>query len=78
MQELTIVHCNSVEEANFKGYNKEGKYKHAIPIVLTELVVVANGTEEGHDTVDLVLKSPEGHLYVAMVTKNLLKTAIGV
>lgn len=78
MQELVIVYCNSVEDANNKGYNRENKYKHATPVVLKEFVVVANGTTGGNDTVDLILQSSEGHMYVAMITKNLLKTAIGV
>ncbi len=73
MQHLKITIVEDVDEAIEKGYNytEVGGFK---PIRIAEVVVVRKGTEGGNSTVDLILETETGELYVVMVTGALLKS----
>lgn len=64
---VTIKLCESIEAAPV--YHDKG-YK---VLSFEEAVIVKNGTVEGNPTVDIVLTSPEGEKFVAMVTGKIFK-----
>ena len=74
MQTLDIQICNSVEEA--PNYNTDGQgFKGA---KLIKAIVVRDGTEGGHDTVDLQFETEDGQKFIAMTTGRLLKTVTNI
>lgn len=68
--QLSIKIANSIEDApNYRRDNAEVK-----PAALIEAVIVRNGTQQGNDTVDLLLELEDGTKVVTMVTGRILKS----
>jgi hypothetical protein len=72
MQQLDVVICKDAEDAVSQGFLYTPE--NFTPVEIDKVVVVRNGTEAGHSTVDLVLKDEDGKQFVVMVTGNLLKS----
>jgi hypothetical protein len=71
MQQLNVVVCKDAESAVAAGFDY--KNKNIDPVEIKHVVVVQDGTQDGHPTVDFVLKDRDGNEYVVMVTGRLLK-----
>jgi hypothetical protein len=71
MNSLNVVLCKDAEDATAQGYVYRDPIK---ALEIEKVVVVANGTEAGNSTVDLLLIDEQGNKFVVMITGNLLKS----
>jgi hypothetical protein len=71
MNHLNVSVCEDAEDAVEQGFIYHGETY--APIEIEKVVVVKNGTANGHSTVDFVLCDEKGNKFVVMVTGNLLK-----
>lgn len=60
-------------EAEQAGKSYRGGF---IPLKITELVIVQEGTTSGNGTVDVVLVDEQGKKYVSMITTRLLNHSL--
>jgi hypothetical protein len=71
---LAVTVCADATDAVAKGFNWVEASPPVKPIEIKQVVVVRNGTEQGHPTVDFVLEDETGQRFVFMVTGRLLKS----
>lgn len=70
---LNVVVCTGADDAITKGFNW-AEVPGVKPIRIEKVVVVRNGTQAGHATVDFLLQDESGQQFVFMVTSKLLKS----
>lgn len=61
---VQIAICEDSKDAIAQGYDYRGTRK--IPVQLDKIVLVSDGTEGGHSTLDLLLTDEEGNEYVCL------------
>ena len=73
-QHLAITICDDADDAVAKGFDWKTADPPVLPIEVKQVVVVRNGTEAGHPTVDFVLEDATGQRFMFMITGRLLKS----
>lgn len=71
---LDITICDDAADAVAKGFDYNAIKPPMLPIEVKKVVVVRNGTEAGHPTVDFVLEDATGQRFMFMITGRLLKS----
>lgn len=74
---IDIAICADAADALNKGFDYTGTDKTGTkdafnPIKIEKVVIVKNGTVEGHSTVDFILEDKDGNKHVFMITGRLL------
>lgn len=70
---LNVVVCTDADDAIAKGFNW-AEVPDIKPIRVEKVIVVRNGTQSGHATVDFLLQDESGQQFVFIVTSRLLKS----
>lgn len=73
-QHLSVTLCWDAADAIARGFDYAAQGDKFKPMEIETAVVVANGTESGRPTVDLVLIDQTGQRYVVMLTGALIKS----
>lgn len=71
---LKLTICQSVEDAVSQGFDYAKQPEKYGPAQIENVVLVRNGTQSGKSTVDLIFKTADGKLHVALLTAALLKS----
>lgn len=66
------------EQATGYGFNYNEWEKRPNTLVVTDAVIVRDGTVQGLPTIDLICVDPQGNKHVAMLTGRLLKAVVDV
>lgn len=78
MQAINMHIFNDAEEATGYGFNYNEWEKRPNTVVVTDAVIVRNGTVQGLPTIDLICVDQQGNKHVLMITGRLLKSVVEV